>query len=984
MKAVIRQQIKNILKKIYKLLSSSHKKNARPAFSPDNISISKSYTTENHCSFRIHFDPIKKANSYNLYGKTTTARDFKLIKKINNSNELNLSLPIGEAYEYYLTANMSDGNESLRSKLIELDTFETRLSVPPQPQNFTVTVAKDQEKTLTWTKVKTALEYVIYRSINKNKDFVPIALTKKTSYIDKDRTLLDNQNYYYRVLSKNKGGLSEFSTTLAVTPKTGKPIRTSAETLTDRGVLAIDLAGDKGGKIKLSAKDKRNIEYSKGVYLSWRSFSQDPKNNSYQIYRNNQLIISGLRETNWIDENGTYQDRYKVKGASDDNLKIKVFEIVPWRNHYLELQLFQPYAQTLPDGKVVSYTANDMSIGDLDGDGQLELIVKWDAGGKDNAHTGFTGTTIIDGYDVDFNTGKISLLWRIDLGINIRTGAHYTQFQVWDYDGDGQAEIALKTADGTTTYKSLDGTDKTLVETGYVGAVNVTSLSTDKFNDKYDYRNNDGFILSGPEYFTIFNGLDGTIIGTTTYEPARGDDSAWGDSKGNRVDRFLAATAYLDGNTPYIIMGRGYYTRTAVTAYYLADTDNDGIGDSIRIKWKFDSDQAGKEFEGQGNHNISVGDVDNDGKDEIIYGSIAFDHDGSVLYNTKLGHGDAMHLGDFIADRPGLELMTVKESPEAAYNVLIFNAATGEILMGYPVGQDVGRGVAADIDPTSPGAEFWATADDNYDFSQSEPSWDTHDSSVYSTTSNLEKLVKLADHNPSTNGLVFWDGDLLRELQDHRFDEKNNKPLATTLYKWDYQKERQIPLFESTEVYTSNGTKGNPGFSGDILGDWREEIILRVANDASKIRIYVTTLMTDYTLPTLLEDRQYRESLAWQNTAYNQPPHPSYLLSEGVLTAKLFLQQTDKNTILLNFTPASDGIYGHKVEGYQIWRWEKNHNKKELIAQLLSDQLVSTKEGYIFEDQTIESKKEYSYAVSAIVNGRSSYLSKIVSIKTTT
>ena len=950
---------------------------------PSGVAISEKSVEGTKMSFLIGFNPVENASAYTIYGKKATDKEYEVIKtftaKEYQEDELAcraMIATVGENYQYYMTATMEDGTETAKSNVVELEALDPSIELPEKPSDLKITEQKDALKTFAWTKDDKATEYVVYRSEKADDDFVVIGTTTEATYTDMDQALLANHTYYYQVQAKNKGGVSEKSEILEIKPLEGSAIATPAETLTDRGLVAINLAGAKGGETVVSATDKNGKEIKKGIYLSWRSFAEDDQKTTYDVYRGKKKVASKITDTNFIDKTGKVGDVYKVVGSTDKALGLNVIETTPWNDHYLELQLFKPEDQTMPDGNVVSYKSNDISVGDLDGDGQLDLIVKWDAGGQDNSKGGYTGTTILDGYTVDFSTGKTNLLWRIDLGVNIRAGAHYTQFQVWDYDGDGKAEIAVKTADGSTTYKSTDGTDKTLEETGFVGAVNADSLPTDTISKEHDYRNDSGYILSGPEYFSMFNGDDGTLIGTTDYVPARGNVNNWGDGYGNRVDRFLAGTAYLDGQAPYAVMGRGYYTRTALTAYYLADTDGDGIGDSIRVKATFDSDEAGKEYESQGNHNLSIADVDGDGKDEVIYGSIAFDDDLSVLYNTGLGHGDAMHLGDLIPERPGLEMMAVKEETGAKYHVTVQDAATGEILMGYQTGSDTGRGAASDIDPTSPGAEFWAIADADYDAENGSPAWDSTDGAVYASTSTLDNLEKLADTNPAANGLMYWDGDLLREIQDHVFNEKDGYvPISTGIYKWDYQTNEQETLFDSSEVYTINGTKGNPGISGDLLGDWREEMILRSSDDDSKVRIYSTTIPTDYVIPTLLSDRQYREGLAWQNTAYNQPPHTSYLLSEGVLTAQVSAKQVGKKANDVFFTEASDGINGHEVSGYQIWRREKGTEQAKLLKTIKNKKLEKTENGFVYHDKTAKKDTEYEYAVAAVVNDRASYLS---------
>ncbi|MGO4756718.1 rhamnogalacturonan lyase, partial [Streptomyces sp. 2MCAF27] len=292
---------------------------------------------------------------------------------------------------------------------------------------------------------------------------------------------------------------------------------------------------------------------------------------------------------------------------------------VQFRSGYYDVPISPPSG-----GSDYTYEANDASVGDLDGDGDLDIVLKWQpTNAKDNSQSGVTGNTIVDGY-----TLQGQRLWRIDLGRNIRSGAHYTQFQVYDYDGDGKAEVAMKTADGT-----VDGTGRT------IGSASA------------DHRNSSGYVLDGPEFLTMFNGQTGAAASTVDYVPPRGTVSSWGDSYGNRVDRFLAGTAYLDGSKPSLIEARGYYTRTVISAWNYS-------GGQLTRKWTFDTNSStntGKGYDGQGNHALAIGDVDSDGRDEIVYGSMAVDDNGNALWTNKNGHGDAAHLGDLDPSRPGLE-----------------------------------------------------------------------------------------------------------------------------------------------------------------------------------------------------------------------------------------------------------------------------------------------------------------------------------------
>lgn len=576
------------------------------------------------------------------------------------------------------------------------------------------------------------------------------------------------------------------------------------------------------------------VKVEKGVYTAWRLFGTDPEEISFNLYRDGKRVNHEpiTASTNFLDAEGKIDSTYYVRPI------LKGVELEPsetasvWENNYLSVPINKPEGGTTPDGVVYTYSANDASVGDVDGDGEYEIILKWDpSNSHDNAHKGYTGNVYLDAYKLN---GK--QLWRIDLGRNIRAGAHYTQFMIYDLDGDGKAEIACKTGDGT-----IDGTGKV------IGDADA------------DYRNQDGFILEGPEYFTIFDGETGKELVTTDYDPPRGKSSDWGDDEGNRVDRFLACIAYLDGERPSVVMCRGYYTRAVLAAYNWRD------GELTKV-WKFDSLEPGNEgYSGQGNHSVSVADVDNDGKDEIIYGSCVIDHNGKGLYTTGLGHGDAMHVGNLIPGRPGLEVFQVHEIPQEN-GTEIHDAATGELLWGIPSVEDVGRGMAADIDPRYDGVEVWSSTH-----------WKTGGQGLYNSTTG----EKISEHAPqSFNFAIWWDGDLLRELLDHDFDMKTGIGVGK-IDKWDYENGKLINLLTAHGTRSNNGTKGNPCLQADILGDWREEVIWR-SDDSTSLRIYTTTDVTNYRIYTLMHDPVYRLGIAWQNTAYNQPPHTSYFLGHGM------------------------------------------------------------------------------------------------------
>ncbi|QII48618.1 rhamnogalacturonan lyase [Bacillus paralicheniformis] len=576
------------------------------------------------------------------------------------------------------------------------------------------------------------------------------------------------------------------------------------------------------------------IKTKNGVFLSWRLLGTDPEETAFNLYRNGHRINSTpvSSSTNFLDKHGNGESVYYVTKVLEDKEVEQSHKTAVWQKPYLDVPLNKPDGGTTPDGVQYTYSANDASIGDLDGDGEYEIVLKWDpSNSKDNAHNGYTGEVIIDAYKLDG-----TFMWRIHLGKNIRAGAHYTQLMVYDLDGDGKAEIAMKTADGT-----VDGTGRVIGD------------------QAADYRNKDGRILDGPEYLSIFHGETGRELATVDYDPPRGRLEDWGDGYGNRMDRFLAGIAYLDGERPSLVMARGYYTRTVLAAYNFRD------GKLTKL-WTFDSDKPGNEgYAGQGNHSLSVADVDDDGKDEIVYGAMVVDHDGTGLYTTGLGHGDAMHVSDLDPDRPGLEVFQVHEDPRLPYGLSFRDAGTGEILWGVPADTDVGRGMAAHIDPRYKGALVWAI---------DPPGNEGKSYGLYTS-----KGEKLSDAAPaSANFAIWWDGDLLRELLDHDWKEPAGIP---KIDKWDYHSGRLVNLLTAEGTLSNNWTKGTPVLQANLFGDWREDVVFRTArNDA--LRIYTTTELTEHRFYTFMHDPVYRLGVAWQNVAYNQPPHPGFYLGTGM------------------------------------------------------------------------------------------------------
>ena len=556
----------------------------------------------------------------------------------------------------------------------------------------------------------------------------------------------------------------------------------------------------------------------KSVFLSWRILGSDAKNLAFNIYRGKTKLNTSPITTvsNWVDSTGIESSEYSLCAVINGKEQKSIYTQVLSQN-FIEIPLKMPEGGTTPDGKPYAYTAADCSVGDLDGDGQYEIVLKWDpTNAKDNSQKGYTGNVYLDAYRMD---GK--QLWRVDLGKNIRAGAHYTQFMDHDFDRNGKVEITYKTADGTT-----DASGKIIGDA------------------KADYRNEAGYVLDGPEFLTVFEGISGKILDSVPFTPERGEVGAWGDKYGNRVDRFISAVAYLDGKHPSLITGRGYYTRLVRTAW---DFDKG----KIKMRWNFDSNDAGNEaHRSMGNHQMSIADLDGDGKQEVISGSSVIASNGKSFYANGLGHGDALHVSDMDPTIKGLELWQCHEEPAkyGEYGMEFRGALSGKPLWGVSgEGKDIGRCMAADIDPTHYGYEVWGSVGGLYDCKGNQIS---------------------ATRPRSMNFAVWWDGDLTRELLDGNHVDK-----------WDYQNGQLVRLFTAESCSSNNGTKATPAISADLFGDWREEVVLK-KSDSSALRIFTTTIPTTYKMPTLMHDAQYRVAIAWQNSGYNQPPHPSFYLGE--------------------------------------------------------------------------------------------------------
>lgn len=575
------------------------------------------------------------------------------------------------------------------------------------------------------------------------------------------------------------------------------------------------------------------VKNARGVFLSWRLLGEEWYDVTYNVYRDGTLLNQTPLETsNYIDAAGTTANSYTVRAVVRGVEQADSKAVTPWNGQYMDVKMADVFDA---NGNNISkqYTLNDACAADLDGDGEYELIVKRL---NSNFLKSNTVYTLFQAYKLDG-----TLLWTINVGPNMINGGHVeTNCVAFDFDQNGKAEVVIRLTDGSIL---PNGT--------VVGNASLNHRPTG------DYDGNMIYQTQGDEYLYVLEGATGKVIDYVMFDAdqangnnlARRSASFWGDGYGHRANKFYFGAPYLDGRNPSIYIGRGCYTNIHMATYDL-------VGGKLKLRWTYACDDSSSPYYGQGYHNFSIVDVDEDGRDEICHGNMVIDEYGKELSSTGLGHGDAQHYGDLDPYRKGLEGFRCLESNPGA---VLVDATTNEMLIRWVRGNDNGRCNAGNFTDEFPGAELWTTDGKFWSATTSRDPNDVVSSSVSGVTMNYR---------------IYWDGDLLEET----FDYVNGTDTDGGVFKYGVGN-----IFRTTGCATNNGSKGTPSLQADILGDWREEIILRTS-DNTRLRIYTTTDLTEYRIYTLMHDKQYRQAIYWQMCGYNQPPHVSYFLgkAEGI------------------------------------------------------------------------------------------------------
>lgn len=671
------------------------------------------------------------------------------------------------------------------------------------------------------------------------------AALNMSAYADSTNTQQVSYNYWYN----------------SSTGYTDENVHTRQMEKLDRGLIAIKTDG--------------------GVYLSWRLFDSEDnifgsadKNVSFNVYRDGKKISEVATKTNYVDS--TVGTNYSVAPVINGVEGEKCNPVTAYNNSYFDIPLLKPDDETIYDpsnNKLATYSffPADCSTGDVDGDGEYEIIVKWTSHERDVGTPAYSGTVHLAAYKLDGTK-----LWKndIELGKNVYSSAHTLQFLVYDFDGDGKSEVICQTSLG-----SKDGQGK------YVSNAAQTDEEikaiTDKENSTADYRSSSGVITKGEEFLTVFNGETGAAMDTISLPTTRGSENGvdYGDDFGNRSNRFVSDIAYLDGEKPYAIYLRGYYFgRNGKQRTSIAGISWDGT--ALSPTYRFDT-QKGQEgyydgayqYVGNGNHNCTVADVDNDGKDEFITGALCMevndDNEFRPKWCTYLQHGDALHIGNYDPTHTGFEFFTVHEDSGTNslsgnditldFGMSVIDAETGNIMFHEGASDDTGRGVMANV-----GAGGYYQI------------WSAKNSARQSNGgTDFTTATSLTGRNtPSMNFRIFWDGDLYDNLLN-----------GANITDWNGRNMSNIFSAGNYDCVSINGTKANPSLQADLFGDWREEVVYPTS-DGTALRVFSTTDTTDYKIKTLMQDPVYRSGVAAEQTAYNQPPHVGFYMGKEVFETR--------------------------------------------------------------------------------------------------
>ncbi len=576
-------------------------------------------------------------------------------------------------------------------------------------------------------------------------------------------------------------------------------------------------------------------QYTGKVLVSWRMLPGDDENTAFDLYRKNGNTERKVNSTPIVGKTnlqdasalGTSDNVYRLTYAgSNETLATYTLPATQVKSQLPYISIPLKGTTDVCSIDTICYQANDCSVGDLDGDGEYEIVVKRlltvknakgeilsDGTGGSTSHKDVRHTVLWDAYKLNG-----TLLWRICSGPNIILG-NSSAFAIADYDGDGCAEMIIKTSEGT-----IFGDGYEIPDTDNDG--------------KTDYRTNyggwiDNYSSEGPEFFSVIDGKTGKELARENFI-ARGKSEDWGDNYFKRACSFRVGVACFDGELPSVVFGRGVYARSVLEAW-------DWREGQLTRRWHFDSNQhAG--YASQGYHSLSTGDVDGDGFDEVVYGSMTVDHDGQPYHTTKLGHGDALHLGKFIPSREGLQIYACYETGKTM--TALRDAKTDEILWSNAGSSDndMGRCCIGDIDPSSPGCEIW---------------W-------YGSNAHSYDGKDLGFKPKACNMMIWFDGTLTRQHINENIIQSDKNGRTFTMYRYD-------------ESF-NNGTKSNPGWYGDILGDWREEVIVPDGTKLKDIKIFSTWYPSSHKFPWLMTDHIYEMSALNQNIGYNQPTHTGYYL----------------------------------------------------------------------------------------------------------